>query len=117
MNKDELKEALIALEPALDLVGNLSPRAKRDIDDIEVVFIDFINGKPKFNRAYNFPCIVEELANGGTVIGVLLVNWSNANNTKVIPVKGIPDSSLELLSHALAEAQDEIGSMAEGDDE
>jgi hypothetical protein len=95
---------------------NISPRKKKSLERIDIVFMDTINNKQKHNRFFEFSEVIYALDNGSTPIAIILVPW-NINNIEAIPLPDISDQESELIAHALAEAEDEMRSMMIDDNE
>jgi hypothetical protein len=78
----------------------------RNVDSVEVVFVDIVNGRAKHHRANGFHEILQAVENGGTPVGVIGLNWVGTESS-VYEFPGITPEQQNLLMHAFAEAQDE----------
>lgn len=109
MNNTELEVALADLFKNTSLlIESMRPRAMREVDEIEVVFMDNVNNRYKHKRAYTFKDVLEGFSNGGTPVGLILLHWNDSSKTKSKAFANLPDHAQEVLIHALAEAQDEL---------
>ena len=115
MDTNKMETLLNLFRDVIQLLEDMAPRDKRKINDVEVVFMDNINGKNKHNRAYSFLEIVQAISDGGTPIGIILLRWDNPDKAESKALPNIPEHASELLAHSLAEAQDEAKSQITDD--
>lgn len=107
MSEKEEIEFSTALKAAIKLVVEITPTERRSFDDIEMVFIDVVNGRPRFDRAFTFVDVIECLSRGAKPIGLILLHWDGADKMKTLELPNLTTTEQELLMHAFAEAQDE----------
>lgn len=97
-----------ALHYVTEFIQSLPPRKKKNIDGIEIVFLDNINGHMKHNRSYTLSEVIEALQSGGTPIGIILMKWDAPEEMEFKELPGISSEAQAVLIHAFAEAQDEV---------
>lgn len=103
-----LSPAAVSLMLAAEhVVRTLPTRIKINTDDVEVVFLDNVNGRMKPRRARGFLEVIEALNDGSTPIGFLLICWTDAEKITAKPMDALSNEGQAALAHALAEAQDE----------
>jgi hypothetical protein len=105
--EESLKEAALSFFENVDsILTRMTPRNKADIDEVIVVYIDTVNGKPKHRTNYNLLEIWTALNEGSKPIGLILMNW-NGNDIKMKEFPNITTEEQAILVHALAETQDQ----------
>jgi hypothetical protein len=107
MENNNRESMLFLFESANSILRTLPSKERYDMDDLEVVFIDTINGKLKANRTFGFLDTLEAINNGGKPVGLLLLNWEDPDNMQVKEFPGLTTEESSVLTHAFAEAQDQ----------
>lgn len=87
-----------------EIITSMSPRERRRIEEMEVIFVDKVNGAPVGKVAYSFKDVIDAIQLGGKPIGILIGDITPRE------AKRFPDLTVkeeEILMSMLAEAQDE----------
>lgn len=104
---DNIK-ALEELIRASELMKNVTPRDRMNVDEVELVFVDNLNGKLKPRRTFTFLDMMEAIEEGSKPIGIILLNYSDSDLVSSRQLPDIGPEAQEALMHALAEAQDQV---------
>lgn len=99
------------------IMESVPKRKLEKADDLEMVFIDNINGKLKHRTAGTLIEIYQCLRDGGKPVGVLLLNYSNHEDIIVREFPNLSQEEKGLAIYAFAEAQDDFKEMNEEHDE
>ncbi len=120
--ESEMREKIVALFEAGSSILKLIPRRKRvRIDEVEIVFVDSVNGKNKPRRATTFAEILEAVEDGSKPIGLIFIDWNDPERMESKEFSGISSDETQILMNAFAEAQDQqkddLGEMGMGEEE
>src|SRR5208337_4072825 len=103
-----MRDKIVALFEAGSSILKLVPRRKRvRIDEIEVVFLDVVNGKNQARRAFTFADILEAIEDGSKPIGLILIDWNDPEKMESKEFSGLTPDEVQILMNAFAEAQDQ----------
>lgn len=104
----ELKERLASLfESGSGIMKSLPRRRRHRIDEVEVVFVDLINGRAKPRRAFTFMDIMEAVEDGAKAIGLIIVDWSDPEKMEMKEFAKLSTEEQSILAAAFAESQDQ----------
>lgn len=92
---------------ATKILLSLPRNERRDLDEVEVVFVDNINGNLKPRRTCGFLEVITAIADKGKPVGLILEQWGSSSQMRVMPFTGIALGEEQALMSAFAEAQDE----------
>jgi len=116
--EQELKDRVFDLfEKSSALIRSLGHRKRQKIDEIEVVFVHNVNGRNKPARASSFQFVLEAIEDGGRPIGLILVEYLDAESMKMMLFPNPNPGDEELLATAFAESQDEQKEFNENEDD
>lgn len=106
--ENELKERLASLFESGSVIMKSLPRRQRHrIDEVEVVFVDVVNGRAKPRRAFTFMDIMEAIEDGAKPIGLIIVDWSDSDKMEMKEFPSLSTEDQSILAAAFAESQDQ----------
>jgi len=106
--ESEMQAKLLTLfESGQAILKSIGPSKRRRIDEIEIVFLDIVNGKNKGRRVEGFADILEALEDGSTPIGLIFVSWEDADRMESKEFPGLDAAATQTLLNSFAEAQDQ----------
>lgn len=104
----EIQARLITLfESGQVILKSIGPSKRRRIDEIEIVFLDVVNGRNKSRRVQGFAEILEALEDGSTPIGLIFIDWGDPDKMESKEFPGLDAAATQTLLSAFAEAQDQ----------
>ena len=105
----------ILFETGAALFNSIPPRKRNDVDEVEVVFVDIVNGKSKPRREFTFQGILVALQDGSKPVGLTFIHWQSADKMSMKAFPGLSPVEESTLAEAFAEAQDQQREEFEGD--
>lgn len=99
--------AIYLFESCSAILKAMPAKERYDMDEMEIVFADNLNGRLKANRTYGFIDAFQALEDGGKPVGLIILNWEDPENMAVKEFPGLTTEEASLLMHSFAEAQDQ----------
>lgn len=104
----DLLESLSRLFTSGSEVMRRLPRGlKNNLDEVEVVFMDTVNGRPKHRRGFTFIDIMEAIEERSKPIGLILINWNDVDEMQMKEFPNLTSIEQAILAAAFAESQDQ----------
>ena len=103
----EMQVQLVKMfEAGQSILKSVGPSKRRKIDEVEVVFLNVVNGRNKPSREWTWTDVLDALEGGGKPIGLIFVK----EDPDDMEHQAFPDLGAEetqVLLTAFAEAQDD----------